>query len=766
MTLKIEYVPLAGGMNLIDSQITMKPGALIECLNFEEIFGRQGYNRIDGYERYDGHLEPHTATYAIQYYDNGTGAIAVGDIITGTSSSAEVLAVEGVTASGRLILGNLTGTWADNSNIQVGGVTKAIANGVTYIGSVSEENDVTYKSLAVENRRADINKVPGEGAVLGVAVYNDGVVAVRNDVGSASATMYKSSITGWTAIRTGLLPNGSFRFVQQNFSGASTSLYLFGCDGKNKPFRYNGSRVEFIGSYVTASSTTSMTPATGSKTFTITEASRDFVAGQAITVWSAANPADTMIGTVTSYTSGTNTLIVNVTTAAGASARTDWRFSHSASGQCWGTLATSGTSITLATGAQTLTILESSRGWAVGQTLTAWSAADASKSMVGTVTSYSGNTLVLNVTSITGSGTVLDWIIGQTSNDDKPYDIAAHKDHLFLTFPKGQLQTSNLGDPMVYTSTATLFGMGDEITGLVSTKGNVAAIYCRNRTMLLTGSDKTTWQMSANSLSSGGFWKTAQEIGGTIVALDDRGLTSLQATLNYGSFEMSIFSRLIKPYLDTVQYTLVDTYVVRNKSQYRMMFSNGDVLTCSVLTPNAQITPSDVSFTRSAYLHTPSCAYAGEVLGEEFIVIGTSDGWVMRIDAGTSFDGQAIDSAIRIPYSVMSAPSVKKRYRKMVVETTATLETEIRFRQLFDYSDGNYEASIQYLTTGQSGGGLWSSDEWDLFRWSMPNQGTAEVNIDGVGRGMSLIFWNSSAVNPAFNLQGLLIHYSPMGVAR
>lgn len=686
----VKYIPFGGGMNMIDSQLTMPEGMLTECLNFEQIFGQQGYRRIGGYECFDGHVEPHEATYSIQEFDGGTAAISAGNIVTGPSASAEVLSVEittgswvGGDAAGRLILFNVTGTWADNDNIQVSAVTKAVASAATEAGSIAETSHATYLAAAIAGRRADISALSGSGDVRGIGVANSVVYAVRNVADGTSATLYKATVSGWSAVKTGLYPGGDFRMIQANFSGSTTSFYLFGCDGKNRSWKFDGTTFSFMapifGSQGT--STSSNTIGTGAKTFTIIEASRSWQANDDLLLWSTTNAANWMRGTVTSYTAGTNTL-------------------------------------------------------------------------------------VMNITSTGGSGTITDWEIGKADFSDKPFDLRDHKDHLWLAYPLGQLQTSNLGDPMTYTSTATLFGIGDTITGMVSMKGGVLAVYCSNKVDLIEGSTKSTWARQTNSLSSGAIANTCQEIAQSVMGLDVRGLSSLQATLNFGSFEMSILSRYVQPYLQGLLGSVVGSRVVRTKNQYRLYFSTGIVLTVTVLTPNAQITPADVSITRSDYETTISCLGGGEIDGEEYLLFGTSDGYVMREDVGTSFNGAAIYSIMRTPFWSIKAPSNKKRFRKLTLEMDAPQETTINFKQIFDYSDGNYASSVNQSAVAEGGGGEWDNDNWDQFYWSLPVQTQAEANVDGVGRNMSLLMWHESAVDESFGVQGLLVHYSTLGLTR
>lgn len=72
-----------------------------------------------------------------------------------------------------------------------------------------------------------------------------------------------------------------------------------------------------------ASSTTSLTPGAGSKTFAV-EAGRSFVAGMYLVATSSGAPANKMSGTVVSYDVATGSLVLGVDAFAGAAARADW----------------------------------------------------------------------------------------------------------------------------------------------------------------------------------------------------------------------------------------------------------------------------------------------------------------------------------------------------------------------------------------------------------------------------------------------------------
>jgi len=93
-------------------------------------------------------------------------------------------------------------------------------------------------AAAQDARRALIQAVPGSGPVRGVFVFNDTVFAFRDAADGLSKALYKSTATGWVAVTTPTLaPGGSLETVVYNFGSGPV---VFGCDGANKAFSFNG----------------------------------------------------------------------------------------------------------------------------------------------------------------------------------------------------------------------------------------------------------------------------------------------------------------------------------------------------------------------------------------------------------------------------------------------------------------------------------------------------------------------------------------------
>lgn len=204
--------PIIPTLDLVTPMFQKKPGVLIACLNHEPM--ADGVKRIDGYERIDGRTKASQSKYSILEFDGGTAAITAGQTVTGATSAAsgEALADAVVesgsygagTAAGYLILLNVSGTFQDNENLQVAAATKSIANGTQVLeGAENDEDDATWKALAMETQRAKISTVPGEGSVWGAAILNGVTYAFRNNVGSTETRLYKSTASGWSLVSLG-----------------------------------------------------------------------------------------------------------------------------------------------------------------------------------------------------------------------------------------------------------------------------------------------------------------------------------------------------------------------------------------------------------------------------------------------------------------------------------------------------------------------------------------------------------------------------------
>ena len=319
---KTQFFAFGGGLDQISSPLQIKRGRVVDAQNFEASLDG-GYQRIKGYERYDGQAKPSAATYSIINVTI-TGTFAVGNTITGVTSAATAVVVAVVTTgTAYLAVTKVSGTFVNPETLNVAGNPQGTTSSTATVdGASTAALHATYKNLAADQYRTDIAAVPGSGAILGVVHHNDVVYAARNNAGGTAAAIYKSSSTGWTAVALGrqlsftsggvteivegntitgaisgatavitrvvltsgtwaagtaagkfifasqtgtfqaenldvgatlnlatvagnstaitLSPSGRFVFVKHNFGGAANTKRIYGCDGVNKGFEFDG----------------------------------------------------------------------------------------------------------------------------------------------------------------------------------------------------------------------------------------------------------------------------------------------------------------------------------------------------------------------------------------------------------------------------------------------------------------------------------------------------------------------------------------------
>lgn len=220
---------LQGGLDLITPALRMPAGRAISALNYEP--HPRGYRRCDGYERYDGRPRPSQASYWILPYDSFVAPVEEDDVVTGATSGATGRALvdaitdtqapaawdDGATIwddgdslwdttapTGRLVLMAVAGTFADGEDLEVSASKVAEADGeASERGAGTDELDAAYYQAAIEKTRADIEAVPGSGAVRGAWTFDGIRYAWRDNAGGTALVMHRATPAGWSAIDLG-----------------------------------------------------------------------------------------------------------------------------------------------------------------------------------------------------------------------------------------------------------------------------------------------------------------------------------------------------------------------------------------------------------------------------------------------------------------------------------------------------------------------------------------------------------------------------------
>lgn len=348
--------------------------------------------------------------------------------------------------------------------------------------------------------------------------------------------------------------------------------------------------------------------------------------------------------------------------------------------------------------------------------------------------------------------------LSTANTTDKPTHLACHKNYLFLSFPGGSVQNSNVGEPGNWSgltgSSENLAGA--EVTNLLAPKGDVLFISTQQRILGLTVlGELSTWSMAVISPSAGAIARTMQAIGDQVYLWNENGLTNISAVDAYGDFAAASFSRKVR---DRIDPTLVSyAYASQKKGQYRVVLTNGQQYTVTFQNGGIQ-------FTQQNYGVTGTCA-AVEVstAGEELIYFGDSTGLVYRGDYGNSFAGATISATCRLGFNPLGSPTYRKRFRKLTLEVQTQSEVAIQVAPEYDY--GAYTAPPEDFDA-EASGDVYGSGEYGEAIYASQLIPRVEQNIRGVGRDICVLFNHTSDDTPSFVINALTIQFEVWGNRR
>lgn len=180
----------------------------------------------------------------------------------------------------------------------------------------------------------------------------------------------------------------------------------------------------------------------------------------------------------------------------------------------------------------------------------------------------------------------------KTQNDpalDMPKYLAFHSARLALAYAGGSVVLSVVGEPYNYNGLdgAVEIATGDDVTGLVDLPGETLAVFGRRAIRKITGTTDADITLGTLAANSPCFDYTACLVGADAVYTGVHGITTLQQSSAYGDF---VGSRLSNSIANWLRPKLVGTgssfeaggvamaYVVRSKSQYRLVLSTGEIV--------------------------------------------------------------------------------------------------------------------------------------------------------------------------------------------
>jgi hypothetical protein len=347
-------------------------------------------------------------------------------------------------------------------------------------------------------------------------------------------------------------------------------------------------------------------------------------------------------------------------------------------------------------------------------------------------------------------------------------DVAAHvaefQGRLLATTTYGGFITSVTGTPDLIDGTlgSIEVGVGGIITAFSKVSANLLAVFTNRQTWGLEGTTVATWQFRLLTDSSGAKPYTVTKLD-QVFAGDDVGIVQISRTDTLGGMQSStITNNMQELYADLAKGISCSTSL-RAKEQMRYFFDKEAVVASRIAYQSANGNDT-VRYGMSTLKldHTVLCVTTGEdFYGVERTYFGSNDGYVYEMDIGTTFDGQSIDSTVKLAYNHNGGTAVKKRYEGITVEARANSPTTVQVWHSLNDGNKTYNSRDLYYQNG--GTSLYNKALYGVALFNAERLGRVKAKLKGTGYNIQIIFNRDSTTEEQVTLTGYSMRYTPRG---
>ena len=345
---------------------------------------------------------------------------------------------------------------------------------------------------------------------------------------------------------------------------------------------------------------------------------------------------------------------------------------------------------------------------------------------------------------------------------DAPKHINVHKNFLFLSV-QSSIFYSGIGNPFRWSAVdgGGEIATGDTVTNLLVLPGNqntaTLVVTGRSSTSMLYGTSAATWNFVTFNSGVGGIDYTAQNMADTYV-FDDRGIVSLQTTLNFGNFTSASLTRNIQAFIEDKRTKVVYSSVSRQQNQYRVFFNDGYALYITVV--NGKYLGAAPVYFKDIV----STVWEGELsTGAEASYFGAATGgYVYQLDVGSSFDGEPIEAFFTLAYDFAGAPRLNKQWRHASLEMQGDHFAAISFGYNLGYNSLEIDqpATVNYSSSFQAAP-AWDIFVWDSFIWDGVILAPTEVDVVGTAENIQSTVSSTTDYMYPFTVNSVIYHYTP-----
>lgn len=361
-----------------------------------------------------------------------------------------------------------------------------------------------------------------------------------------------------------------------------------------------------------------------------------------------------------------------------------------------------------------------------------------------------------------------------TQLNSAPSDVLAAE---HIVFFKNQMFFAK-GDKLSFTAPYTdsdftaangagIISIGSSITGLIVFREQLI-IFAEEKIDRLVGNTLADFVLQPITRNIGCVdTDTIQEVGSDVMFLGPDGLRLLSATDRIGDFNLAVVSKTIqKEVTDVISAnTSFSSVVIKKKSQYRLLGYNASISASSA----TGVLGTQLAGTEGMYFGWAELrgikAYVADSdynLKIETVVFANEDGYVYKMESGSSFGGATIPATFATPFVPANDPRLRKAFYKLFLYVDPVGSVDIAVNLKLDFDDeGLIQPDTIQLSNSTGTVGFYGSSTatYGTVRYGTKLKKVFQTQVVGSGFTVSLQF-ESNSTDPAFSLDAATLEFS------
>jgi hypothetical protein len=353
--------------------------------------------------------------------------------------------------------------------------------------------------------------------------------------------------------------------------------------------------------------------------------------------------------------------------------------------------------------------------------------------------------------------------------------ITVHDHHLIAAGVGDNLNTvyySVNNDPKNFSGTgAGAITISDQIQGIKGFRADLIVFAKNSIHKLVNINDSATVRIDPIAENVGclsGY--SIQEIGGDLVFLAPDGIRTVAGTARIGDTELSSISRQIQNIISSIATNIssyvIDSAVLRSKSQYRLFYSAATDSPGSAKGVIGTFTGQAFEWSEVEGIQAFGLSSTIDYTGIEKIYHGDKDGYIYNHDTGTSFVYDGTEENILATYETtdLDCGDIGTRKTFKYVRTSFSPEGEVSptLRVRYDYKSTEIVQPSDYPITTIPIPAIFGTSVFGSATFGGTNDPMIRQTIEGSANTISLRL-RTNDKNSSFAVNGFYIDYMPSG---